>query len=92
MRLGMSADASIVVGESTNVLTIPMTALQQSGDENFVYTAVEEDGTLGGRVTVTTGVSDGTDVEIIGDISEGATVYYEQSAENALAAYMESAE
>ena len=92
MRLGMSADASIVVGESTNVLSIPLTALQQSGDENFVYTSVEEDGTLSGRVTVTTGVSDGTDVEIIGDISEGTTVYYEQSAENALSAYMDAAE
>lgn len=86
MRFGMSADASITVGEATDVLAIPMTALQQTGDETFVYTSVNEDGTLGGEVVVTTGVSDGTDVEITSGLKDGDTVYFEQSASDALSA------
>lgn len=86
MRFGMSADASITVGEASNVLTIPMNALQQRGDETFVFTAVNEDGSLGGEVVVTTGVSDGTDVEITRGLNEGDTVYFEQSASEALSA------
>ncbi len=86
MRFGMSADASITVGEASNVLTIPMNALQQRGDETFVFTSVNEDGSLGGEVVVSTGVSDGTDVEITSGLNEGDTVYFEQSASEALSA------
>ena len=42
-----------------------------------VYTSYDrESGALGGETQVTTGVSDGTNVEITGGLSQGDTVYY----------------
>ena len=74
--LGMSASAEIFVANAENVLTIPMLALQQYGEQTFVYTAVDEDGNLTGETEITTGVSDGTLVEVVDGLEEGDTVYY----------------
>ncbi|MBR2738622.1 MAG: HlyD family efflux transporter periplasmic adaptor subunit [Lachnospiraceae bacterium] len=76
MLIGMSASAEIFVANAENVLTIPMLALQQYGEQTFVYTAVDEDGNLTGETEITTGVSDGTLVEIVDGLEEGDTVYY----------------
>ena len=76
MFIGMSASAEIFVADAENVLTIPMLALQQHGDQTFVYTGVDEEGNLIGDTEVTTGVSDGTLVEIVDGLSEGDVVYY----------------
>lgn len=83
MRLGMSASAEIEVAKAEDILTIPMLALQQSGDQMFVYTQQNEDGTLSGIQNVETGVSDGDYVEISEGLSEGDTVYYLRSGEDA---------
>lgn len=80
MRIGMSASASINISEANDVLTIPMTALQQKKGETFVYTTKDENGNLGGEVTVETGLSDGTNVEITSGLKEGDTVYYYREA------------
>ena len=76
MRVGMTASATINISEANDVLTIPMNALQQKGEETFVYTKQDEDGNLSGEVTVETGLSDGQKVEITSGLSEGDTVYY----------------
>ncbi|MBQ1399890.1 MAG: HlyD family efflux transporter periplasmic adaptor subunit, partial [Lachnospiraceae bacterium] len=76
MLIGMSASAEIFVANAENVLTIPMLALQQYGEQTFVYTAVDEDGNLTGETEITTGVSDGTLVEVVDGLEEGDTVYY----------------
>ena len=57
-----------------------MTALQQKGDETFVYTAKNADGNLSGEVTVETGLSDGQNVEISGGLEEGTEVYYTRAS------------
>lgn len=88
MRFGMSADATITVSEVTGVPSIPMEALQQTGNQTFVFTQVAEDGTLTGEVPVVTGVSDGLTVEIVSGVNMGDTVYYEKNDENPLAAFM----
>lgn len=79
MRIGMSVSVSIIIEEAENVLTIPMTALQQKGKDTFVYTSKADDGTLSGEVIVETGLSDGSTVEIKSGLSEGDTVYYYKS-------------
>lgn len=79
MRIGMSATASIKISEAENVLTIPMTALQQRREETFVYTSQDSDGNLSGEVAVETGLSDGDNVEITSGLEEGMTVYYMRS-------------
>ena len=73
---GMSATAVITISKSENVVTIPVLALQEKGDEVYVYTQKSEDGTLSGEISVETGLSDGSNVEITSGLSEGDTVYY----------------
>lgn len=79
MRFGMTAQATISVGEAKDVVTIPMEALQQEENTNFVYTTESSDGTLGGKVTVKTGLSDGEKTEITEGLKAGDTVYYTSS-------------
>lgn len=79
MRAGMTASAIIVTSETSDVLTLPASAIQEDGNRVFVYTQIDSDtGTLGGETEVETGVSNGTEVEILSGLKEGQTVYYEQ--------------
>lgn len=76
MRIGMNASATIKVEDKQDILLIPSAALQERGDKTFVYTGQSEDGTLQDEAEVETGLSDGSNVEITGGLSEGDTVYY----------------
>ena len=79
MKQGMNASATITIESRENVITIPVNALQERGSEVFVYTEQAEDGTLSGEQQVTTGLSDGSTVEITEGLSEGDTVYYNKT-------------
>lgn len=79
MKFGMSAEVTVKVGESADVLVIPMEALQQEGETTFVYTEEADDGTLGGKKNVETGLSDGENVEITSGLSDGDTIYYQKA-------------
>lgn len=76
MKEGMNASATITVEERENVVTIPVNALQERGSRVFVYTETDGEGTLLGEKEVTTGLSDGSNVEITEGLSEGDVVYY----------------
>ena len=77
IRSGYSANAEIVLETASQVLTIPESALEFDGDETFVYrknAAGEFE-----RIPVTTGLSDGIDIEIksglqAGDILRGPRI------------------
>lgn len=75
MRSGMSATAIITVAEKSDVLIIPLEALFESSGECYVYTELDN-GELSGKITVTTGISDGINVEILSGLSEGDVIYY----------------
>ena len=79
MKAGMNASATIVVEEREDVVTIPVSALQERGSQVFVYTGLDEDGNPTDEQEVTTGLSDGENVEITEGLSEGDTVYYQAS-------------
>ncbi|MDR1028753.1 MAG: HlyD family efflux transporter periplasmic adaptor subunit [Clostridiales Family XIII bacterium] len=79
MKSGMSATATIQNEKRTNVLTIPLEAVQEFGDEIFVYTSLDENGNFGGRADIETGLSDGVTVEVIEGLEAGDIVYYQQS-------------
>lgn len=79
MKQGMNASATITIENRENVITIPVNALQEKGNKVFVYTEKDEDGNLSGETEVTTGLSDGTTVEITEGLSEGDIVYYNKS-------------
>jgi multidrug efflux pump subunit AcrA (membrane-fusion protein) len=78
MFSGFSATVTIVKEEASSVIIIPLDAVQQRGSELFVYTEAAEDGTLSGELTITTGLSDESRVEVTSGLNEGDTVYYQQ--------------
>lgn len=81
MRVGMNASATITVEDKQDILLIPVSALQERGKSVFVYTEEDsESGSLSGEAEVETGLSDGSNVEILSGLSEGDTVYYIRSA------------
>ena len=82
MLNGMSASATIYIDQAENVVTIPSAAVQEKGGKAYVYTQKDSDGNLSGETEVTTGLSDGNQVEIKEGLSEGDTVYYEVYSSN----------
>jgi HlyD family secretion protein len=78
MYVGFSATATIIKEQVSDVVTIPLAAVQQQGDELFVYTTATEDGVLGGQTTIETGLSDESIVEVTSGLTTGTTVYYRQ--------------
>ncbi len=63
--------------EGQKVPAVPLAALEEDGARTLVYTAYsEETDELLSPVEVQTGVSDGTDVEIVSGLSLGDTFYY----------------
>lgn len=76
MYTGMNAVISVTVSEN-EYLTIPVAALTEEGGKTYVYTIYDEEKEkLDGLKEVTTGVSDGEDVQIVSGLSEGDKVYY----------------
>ncbi len=78
MKEGMNASATITIEKRGNVVTIPVNALQERGTKVFVYTQADSEGNLAGEQEVTTGLSDGSTVEITEGLSEGDKVYYQR--------------
>ncbi len=77
MLSGMSASVAIVIEGVEDALLIPSDALTQTSSTSYVYTTYDtETGELGGMVEITTGLNNGSYVEITGGLSENDTVYY----------------
>lgn len=68
IRSGYSANAEIVLEEKDDVLCIPESTLEFEGEDTFVYLKDGDDYT---RTKVTTGISDGVNIEILDGIKEG---------------------
>ena len=65
IRSGYSANAEIVLSKADGVLTIPESAIEFSGDSTFVYIIKGEGAEKTyQRTAVTTGLSDGVNIEI----------------------------
>ena len=79
---GMNGTACFPRKEGPTVPTVPLAALVEDGTRTLVYTAyTEETDELLSPVEVQTGVSDGTDVEILSGLSVGDTFYYRYADE-----------
>ena len=77
MYTGMNAGIKIDTGDSTEYLTVPAAALIDEGGKTYVYTGYdEENDELLGLTEITTGLSDGENVEILSGISAGDKVCY----------------
>ena len=72
IRSGYSANAQIELEKKENVLSVPESALEFVGDDAYVYTKAE-DGTYK-QTKITTGLSDGVNIEVKEGLAEGDTV------------------
>lgn len=79
MLIGMSANVSIKVGEVSDVLTVPVSAVNDGGDGTHFVLVQHADGSFE-PVDVETGLSDGTKVEVSGELNEGDEVVLNETA------------
>ncbi len=77
MLTGMNASVRVEVNTLSDILTVPAAAVYEDGSRTYIYTALDEKtGQPAGPVDVTTGSSDGTNIEILSGLAAGDTVYY----------------
>jgi HlyD family secretion protein len=69
---GMNASVTVIVDSAQNVLIVPESAIQTEG-RNSVVEVQKDDGTTE-KVTVQTGLSDGSNIEITDGLEEGQAV------------------
>ncbi|MDE6693993.1 MAG: efflux transporter periplasmic adaptor subunit, partial [Muribaculaceae bacterium] len=71
LRAGYSANASVVLQKAADVLTVPEVTVEWQGDSTYVYvlTAETPEQTFR-RTPITTGISDGVNVQVTGGINE----------------------
>jgi HlyD family secretion protein len=69
---GMNASVTIILDQAQNVLTVPESAVQTEGRDSVVEVRKDDGSTE--KVTVQTGLSDGTNIEITDGLEEGQTV------------------
>lgn len=67
LRAGYSANASVVLAKASGTLTIPERVIEFKGDSTFVYVATDTINQKFKIIPVTTGISDGINIQITGD-------------------------
>ena len=72
IRSGYSANAQIELEKKENVVSVPESALEFEGEDAYVYTK-SQDGTYQ-KTKITTGLSDGVNIEVKDGLNEGDTV------------------
>ncbi|MGG0383142.1 efflux RND transporter periplasmic adaptor subunit [Priestia endophytica] len=84
LKVGMSTEASIEVESKQGALYIPVEAVYESGDEKYVLvpTSSSDSSQSAKKVTVETGISNDTSVEITKGLSEGDTVQIPKVSSN----------
>lgn len=77
MLSGMTADVTVNITGSENVLIVPADAVHKTRTSRYVYTSYnEETGEYGGMKEVTVGISNDDFIEILSGLQAGETVYY----------------
>lgn len=76
MLEGMNASVTAELACHDGLLLIPAAALYEDAGGTYVYTGTDKNGEPSGPVAVTTGLSDGTNVEITGGLYDGDSFCY----------------
>ena len=71
IRAGYSANAEIVLAERLGVLSIPESAVEMEGDQAFVQLFTDTVAQTFDRRAITTGLSDGMNIEVTGGLKKG---------------------
>lgn len=81
VKVGMTVEAKVLNEKSKDALVIPMRALNFDEDGNpYVYT-MDSAGKMK-KTTIVLGINDGKNVEIKSGLSNGQTIYYQDTASN----------
>ncbi|WKY44630.1 HlyD family efflux transporter periplasmic adaptor subunit [Eubacteriaceae bacterium ES2] len=73
IRIGMNAEVVVVEAVAENVLNVPVAAIQFDGEgQSYVIREVDEQ--TSENCIVTTGVTDGVNIQIVEGLSEGDTI------------------
>lgn len=73
VRAGYSANAAVTLSSASNVLTIPERVIEWAGDSTYVYLLTDTVKTQKfERVPITTGTSDGINIQVTGGIEQDA--------------------
>jgi len=76
IKIGMSADADIIINERNNILLVPDRAIKQDSQGNQIVKVVVNEQTKERPVVI--GISDGFETEIVEGLNEGETVVLER--------------
>lgn len=79
LRAGYSANATVVLNSVTDILTIPESVVEFSGDSTFVYCLVDSVKQQFERKAITTGLGDGVNIEVKSGIDKDSRL---RGAEN----------
>ncbi len=79
LRAGYSANATVVLSSAKDVLTIPESVVEFSGDSTFVYCQVDSATQKYERTAITTGLGDGVNIEVKSGIDKNSRL---RGAEN----------
>jgi HlyD family secretion protein len=74
VRAGYSANAEIVLDKATNVITLPESVIEFSGDTSYVYVLRQENPQIFQRRIIRTGLSDGIQIEVTDGLKVGEKV------------------
>lgn len=77
MLTGMNAAVRVQLAENEGLLLIPLAAVQEDADGIYVCTGYDKSSDEAtDPIEITTGLSDGENVEVLSGLSEGDAVYY----------------
>lgn len=69
LRSGYSANAALVLARAENVMAVPESVVEFAGDSAFVYLATDSTGMNFKRTPISTGISDGLNIEVKNGLS-----------------------
>ena len=82
IRAGYSANAEIILDKRENVLTIPESSVEFSGDTAFVYVVTNKEPQEFKRTPVKIGLSDGIKIEVTDGLKENDNIRGNQIIDN----------
>lgn len=73
LRAGYSANATVILNSATGILTVPESVIEWAGDKTYVYMLTDSVKTQKfDRTEVTTGISDGINIQVKSGVTESS--------------------
>jgi multidrug efflux pump subunit AcrA (membrane-fusion protein) len=83
VKVGMSAEVKFLSASVTSAVTLPMSVIQfDANNQPFVYLEADNGKTV--ATDITTGINDGTTVEVLSGINSGDMVYYSEKSSSSI--------